>query len=143
MMAGIKGKNTKPEMLVRRALFSSGYRYRLHRRELAGAPDIVMRNRKVAIFVHGCFWHMHQGCRFAKLPATRPEFWADKLGANVARDHKNIAALRAQGWRVLVVWECATRGAAHQIALADALSSWIEGGDTAGDISGQTLSESR
>lgn len=143
MMAGIKGKDTKPEMLVRRALFSNGYRYRLHCKALAGAPDIVMQSRKVAIFVHGCFWHMHQGCRLAKLPATRPEFWANKLGANVERDTRNIATLRDQGWRVLVVWECATKGLIQQAALANALSSWIEGGSAAGDISGQTPSESR
>ena len=143
MMAGIKGKNTKPEMLVRRTLFSKGYRYRLHGSDLAGAPDIVMKNRKVAIFVHGCFWHMHQGCRLAKLPATRPEFWANKLATNVARDQRNIAALRAQGWRVLIVWECATKVPIQQAALANALLSWIEDGTAEGDISDQTLLESR
>ena len=143
MMAGIKGKDTRPEMLVRRALFSHGYRYRLHCKDLAGTPDVVMRRWKVAIFVHGCFWHMHYGCRFAKLPATRTEFWTNKLGANIERDQRNIASLQAQGWRVLVVWECATKGLMQQAALADALSSWLESGAATGELSDQTLLKNR
>ena len=135
MMSGIHGKNTKPEMLARRALFAAGYRFRLHRRELPGAPDIVLPGRKVAIFVHGCFWHMHSGCKNAKLPSTRPEFWLDKLEGNVARDRHAIEALLSAGWRVLTVWECATRDATTLANLAGALSRWIEGAQPAGEIS--------
>lgn len=138
MMAGIQGKNTKPELIVRRILFASGYRFRLHRRDLPGAPDIVMPGRKVAVFVHGCFWHRHQGCRFVKMPATRPEFWKAKLEANVARDHLAVAKLRALGWRVLCVWECATRYAEVAAGLQSVLISWIEGGEALGDICGPT-----
>ena len=111
MMAGIKGKNSQPELLVRRMLFASGYRFRLHRRDMPGTPDIVMPRRKVAIFVHGCFWHHHQGCRYAKMPATRPDFWKAKLEANVERDRRAVDKLQALGWRVLCVWECSTRDA--------------------------------
>ena len=138
MMAGIQGKNTKPELIVRRMLFASGYRFRLPRRDLPGAPDIVMTGRKVAVFVHGCFWHRHQGCRFAKMPATRPEFWKAKLEANVARDDRAFEKLRALGWRVLCVWECATRDAEVAAGLQAAMSSWIEGGEPFGEIGAPT-----
>lgn len=109
MMAGIRVKNTKPEMLVRKALFAAGFRFRLHRADLPGAPDIVLPGRKIAVFVHGCFWHWHKGCRFFKLPASNTKFWRTKLQRNVERDGRCTSALRAAGWRVLVVWECATR----------------------------------
>ncbi len=134
-MSGIRGKNTKPEMLVRRALTIKGYRYRLHRKDLPGAPDIVMPGRRIAIFVQGCFWHKHEGCRLAKMPSTRSEFWSAKLGANVARDHKAISLLIEQGWRVLQVWECATRSLQRLQSLPDALTGWIDGADPRGDIS--------
>jgi len=136
MMSGIRGKDTKPEMVVRRALFAEGFRFRLHRRDLPGAPDIVMPGRKVAIFVHGCFWHRHAGCRYAKLPATRPEFWKGKLGENVERDRRNIDSLLATEWRVLVVWECAIRDAAVLATLPGALTSWIEGSSPFAEIFG-------
>ncbi|MBF9172043.1 DNA mismatch endonuclease Vsr [Xanthomonas campestris pv. campestris] len=138
MMAGIQGKNTKPELIVRRMLFASGYRFRLHRRDLPGAPDIVMSGRKVAVFVHGCFWHMHEGCRFAKMPATRPEFWKTKLEANVARDRRAVENLRPLGWRVLCVWECSTRDTEAAAGLQAAMSSWIEGGEPFGEIGAPT-----
>jgi DNA mismatch endonuclease (patch repair protein) len=134
MMAGIQGKNTKPEMIVRRMLFASGYRFRLHRRDLPGAPDIVMPGRKVAIFVHGCFWHLHHGCRYAKMPATRPDFWKAKLEANVARDRRTIQMLQTLGWRVLCVWECVTRDAEAATSLQHAMSTWIEGCEPLGEI---------
>lgn len=134
MMAGIQGKNTKPELIVRRMLFASGHRFRLHRRDLPGAPDIVMPGRKVAVFVHGCFWHMHQECRFAKMPATRPEFWKAKLEANVTRDCRAVEKLQALGWRVLCVWECSTRNAEAAGGLQAAMNSWIEGGEPYGEI---------
>lgn len=106
MMSGIRGKDTKPEMAVRRFLHARGYRYRLHRKDLAGRPDIVISRLKVCIFVHGCFWHRHPGCPFATTPKTRPEFWSEKFKKNVDRDLGNIDALEADGWKVLVVWEC-------------------------------------
>lgn len=134
-MSGIRGKNTKPEMLVRRALFAAGYRFRLHRKDLPGAPDIALPGRKIAIFAHGCFWHMHAGCKNAKLPSTRPEFWRDKLQGNVSRDQRAIAALVKDGWRVLTVWECATRNPLVLEGLSTYLAHWIEGLERTGEIS--------
>jgi len=109
MMSGIRAKNSAPELLVRKALFAMGYRFRLHRRDLPGTPDIVMSRRKIVIFVHGCFWHAHKGCKYAKTPATRTEFWLEKLEGNVDRDRRAAAKLAEAGWRVLNVWECSTR----------------------------------
>jgi DNA mismatch endonuclease (patch repair protein) len=105
MMSGIRGLNTKPEIIVRKALFATGFRFRLHRKDLPGCPDIVLPRLRVAIFVHGCFWHVHQGCRHARIPTSRREFWEAKLAANVARDVRAVDALLLEGWRVLVVWE--------------------------------------
>lgn len=136
MMSGIRSKDTKPEMLVRQTLFAAGYRFRLHRRDLPGAPDIVLPGRKIAIFIHGCFWHMHKGCRFAKLPASRPDFWKNKLEGNMERDRQAIEALLAQDWRVLVVWECATKDKTADLTLSKALLAWIEGTVGFGEISG-------
>lgn len=136
MMSGIRGKDTKPEMIVRKALFAAGYRFRLHRRDLPGAPDVVMPGRKIAIFVHGCFWHMHAKCKYSKLPSTRPEFWQEKLAGNVNRDQKAIDALVSSGWRVLTVWECSTRNAAALATLRETLARWIESGEISGAISG-------
>lgn len=106
MMSGIQSKNTKPEMLVRQYLHAQGFRYRLHTRELPGSPDLVLPKYRVVIFVHGCFWHRHVGCRFATQPASNIERWKTKFRSNLERDAKNVAALQATGWRVLVVWEC-------------------------------------
>lgn len=109
LMASIRGKNTKPEMVVRRLLHAMGYRFRLHRRDLPGTPDIVFPGRRAVVFVHGCFWHRHAGCRLAAVPATRRDFWEAKIAANKARDRRAVAQLRRDGWRVAVVWECQTR----------------------------------
>lgn len=136
MMSGIKGKNSAPEMRVRHLLFAAGFRYRLHRRDLPGTPDIVMPGRRVAIFVHGCFWHAHEGCKYAKLPATRPEFWASKLRLNAERDRRAVDQLMASGWRVLCVWECATRSQESVTSLSERLSAWINGSAQYGEISG-------
>jgi DNA mismatch endonuclease, patch repair protein len=106
VMARIRGKDTQPELLVRRTLHAMGYRYRLHRRSLPGTPDIVLTGRRKVIFVHGCFWHGHPGCRFAVMPATRPEYWAAKIRRNKERDADAAEQLHAQGWRVLELWEC-------------------------------------
>lgn len=134
MMAGIKGENSQPELLVRRLLFASGYRFRLHRRDLPGTPDVVMPRRRVAVFVHGCLWHLHEGCPYAKLPATRPQFWKTKLETNVARDRRAVEKLQALGWRVLCIWECATRVAESASNLQIAMSSWIESDAQLGEI---------
>ena len=109
MMSAIRGKDTGPEMVVRRFLYGQGYRYRIHRKDLPGKPDIVIPRLKVCIFVHGCFWHRHPGCPFATTPKTRPEFWSEKFQKNVARDLANIDALEAAGWNVLIIWECQLR----------------------------------
>jgi len=138
MMSGIRGKNSVPEMLVRRMLFSAGMRFRLHRRDLPGTPDIVMSGRRIAIFVHGCFWHAHQGCRYAKVPSTRPEFWMTKLQANVSRDRQAIDRLMASGWRVLCIWECATRDAQTRQSLQNSVLDWIHSDAAFGEISGPT-----
>lgn len=106
MMSGIHGKNTKPEVAVRKHLHSLGFRFRLHSRLLPGKPDIVLPRWRVAIQVHGCFWHQHPGCRFAYMPATNTAFWRAKLRGNVLRDERNERALAALGWRVFVIWEC-------------------------------------
>lgn len=108
-MSRIRGKDTKPEMLIRRGLHARGLRYRLHDRKLPGRPDLVFAKHQTAVFVHGCFWHAH-GCALSKVPTTRREFWRTKLEGNAARDRKAVAALQAAGWRILVIWECALRG---------------------------------
>lgn len=127
MMAGIRGKNTRPELLVRQLLFSAGYRFKLHRRDLPGIPDIVLPRYRVAILVHGCFWHVHAGCRYAKLPSSNREFWQSKLQGNRERDQRNIRLLMEAGWRVLVVWECNTRVELLSANLAKSLTSWLKG----------------
>lgn len=108
-MALIRGKDTKPEMIVRRVLHGLGYRYRLHRRDLPGAPDLVFPARRMILFVHGCFWHGHEGCRIAHKPESRSDYWAEKFDRNKARDLRNEEALRQAGWEVLTVWECETK----------------------------------
>lgn len=139
MMSGIKGKNSVPEMLVRKALFAKGHRFRLHRRDLPGTPDIAMPGRKIAIFVHGCFWHAHQGCKYAKTPSTRTEFWTAKLQGNIDRDRRAADKLAQMGWRVLNVWECATRDAATAAGLPGALQIWIDGDARVGEIRAPAL----
>lgn len=109
MMAGIGPANTAPEMLVRRYLHATGLRYRLHDKRLPGQPDVVLASHNTAVFVHGCFWHRHLGCRFATTPTSNPEFWCTKFQGNVRRDASKEAKLRALGWNVLVVWECEAR----------------------------------
>ena len=108
-MSQIKGKDTRPEMLVRRLIHRGGYRYRLHSRHLSGRPDLVFPSRRKVIFVHGCFWHRHRCRKGRSLPSTRKAFWRKKLEGNKIRDQSNRRALRRQGWDVLVVWECQTK----------------------------------
>jgi DNA mismatch endonuclease, patch repair protein len=108
MMSGIRGKNTRPERAVRSYLHRAGLRFSLHRRDLPGNPDIVLSKYRTAIFVNGCFWHRHPGCRFAYWPKSNVKFWTDKIDSNVARDQQNWKRLTALGWRVFIVWECDT-----------------------------------
>jgi len=124
MMAGIRGKDTGPEVTLRRAMHARGFRYRLHARSMPGRPDLVFPRYRAAVFVHGCFWHRHEGCRYATSPATRPEFWAEKFATNVTRDRNNEERLRALGWRVAVVWECGLKRSADE--MAEQLSSWLQ-----------------
>ena len=106
MMSRIRGKNTRPELIVRKLAFAAGYRYRLHVRALPGAPDMVFPSRKKVIFIHGCFWHLHDNCALARMPKSRVEFWSEKLHGNKMRDIRACASLADLGWEVLVVWEC-------------------------------------
>ena len=113
LMSRIRGVDTKPEMFVRRTLHAMGYRFRTHVRELPGCPDLVLPKHRLVVFVHGCFWHQHGGCRYAYKPKSRIEFWTDKFARNVARDRRNEEALRDLGWRILVIWECETKDEEH------------------------------
>jgi DNA mismatch endonuclease, patch repair protein len=122
-MAKVKGKNTSPEMLVRKTVHAMGYRYRLHARELPGTPDLVFPWRRKIIFVHGCFWHRHLYCKRASMPSTRKDYWQTKLSKNVARDAEVIAKLEASGWDVLVLWECALR---DRLKLESRLSTFLD-----------------
>jgi DNA mismatch endonuclease (patch repair protein) len=108
-MSLVRSRDTKPEMRVRQALHATGLRYRLHDRRLPGSPDLVFPSRRIVVFVHGCFWHRHEGCAAARMPKSRLEFWEPKLEGNVARDRKQRTALEALGWTVMVVWECETK----------------------------------
>lgn len=127
MMSGIRGKNTKPEILIRRLLHRQGFRFRLHDRKLPGKPDIVLPRYHAVIFVHGCFWHGHD-CPLFKMPGTHQNFWREKIARNQANDRKNNEALLSAGWRVGIVWECAIRGAGkHPDKVAHRLSNWLRG----------------
>ena len=131
MMAGIRGRNTKPEMLVRRQLHARGFRYRLHVRGLAGRPDIVLPRYGAVVFVNGCFWHAHKGCKLFKIPATRTDFWREKLDANRWRDIGNLLKLQREGWRVATVWECALRDESPAI---EKLADWLKSSDSVIEI---------
>ena len=112
-MSQIKGKNTKPEMLVRKFLFSQGFRYRLHDKLLPGKPDIVLPKYKTVLFIHGCFWHGHDGCKYYVIPKTRTEWWLKKISNNIANDEKAVAALQNLGWKVIIIWECVLKKELH------------------------------
>ncbi|MBS1687535.1 MAG: DNA mismatch endonuclease Vsr [Bacteroidetes bacterium] len=106
VMSKIRSKDTRPEKLLRSALFSLGYRYRLHDKNLPGKPDIIFRKQKIAIFVHGCFWHFHNDCPEGRVPNTNSKFWKEKLEKNIERDKRNIEHLQSEGWKTIVIWEC-------------------------------------
>ncbi len=128
-MSRIRGKDTKPEMLLRRGLHARGLRFRLHRKDMPGTPDMVFSRYRAVILVHGCFWHGHD-CPLFKLPATRREFWQSKIEGNRARDARDIASLTASGWRTLIVWECALKGPARRPAdlVLSEITDWLETG---------------
>ncbi len=130
-MSRIRGRDTGPEMIVRRALHAAGLRFRLHDRKLPGRPDLVFPRFRTVIFVHGCFWHAH-GCRFSKLPQTRRVFWRDKIEGNTKRDREALTALLKQRWRVLIVWECVLRGGrdpAQRLAAIECTVDFLNGGN--------------
>lgn len=128
MMSGIRGANTKPELLIRSLLHRAGFRFRLHVKDLKGKPDIVLPRYRAVIFVHGCFWHGHN-CPLFRMPSTRPDFWRTKIERNRQNDSMAISALRAEGWRIAVVWECALKGKSQaEIAeVAHTLQGWLTG----------------
>ena len=122
LMAKVHSKDTVPEMRVRKAAHAMGLRFRLGRRDLPGSPDLIFPRHRLAVFVHGCFWHRHPDCRRASLPATRPDFWEVKFAKNVARDRAAVTALHDKGWETLVIWECETKDQAQvQHALRNAI----------------------
>lgn len=125
LMARIRAQDTRPEMFVRRLLHRHGYRFRLHAKNLPGRPDIVFRGRKKAIFVHGCFWHRHKGCKRATMPKTRTDYWKSKFEANRKRDAVSMSALEDMGWHVMIVWECET-SAENQDELLERLVSFLD-----------------
>lgn len=132
MMAGIRGKDTRPELMVRKFLHRRGFRFRLHVRTLAGRPDIVLPRYRAVVNVHGCFWHAHPGCRYAARPSTRAKFWKRKLAVNRERDARNRARLEAEGWRVFTVWECGLRQAPE--ATLETLAGMLGSGAAGGQI---------
>ncbi|MBL4785809.1 MAG: DNA mismatch endonuclease Vsr [Cohaesibacteraceae bacterium] len=140
MMAGIKGKNTKPEMMIRTALHRRGFRYRIHNKDLPGKPDLVFAKYRAVVFVHGCFWHAHE-CHLFKWPKSRAEFWREKIGGNRARDIRQLAALDEAGWRVLIIWECALKGKTRIDfeLVVNQTSAWLTGTDRLGIISGGSV----
>ncbi|WP_223510992.1 very short patch repair endonuclease [Pseudomonas sp. BF-R-05] len=123
LMSRVKSKNTKPELVVRRLVFGMDYRYRLHAKNLPGQPDLVFPGRKKVIFVNGCFWHGHTGCRYGRLPKSRVEYWQAKIEQNQARDRENTTLLEADGWQVLTVWQCELKNIE---TLANRLNEFIE-----------------
>lgn len=139
MMSGIRGKNTRPEMLVRKRLHAMGYRYRLHDKRLPGKPDLVFPGRKAVIFVHGCFWHGH-GCKLFKWPSSNVDFWRTKILRNRENDQHSEEKLLSEGWRILVVWECALKGPGKRplTEISSEIAGWLETDYKRMEIKGET-----
>lgn len=137
MMSGIRGKNTKPELVIRKALFRCGFRYRIHDTRLPGKPDMVFPKFRAVILVNGCFWHGHN-CHLFKWPSSRQSFWKTKITRNREKDTENLKGLRDTGWRVLVVWECAIKGRNRKPFdnLVDAIRTWLTEGNSYSEIRG-------
>lgn len=125
-MSQIRSTETKPEQLLRSSLHKAGFRFRKNLKHLPGKPDIVLPKYKAIIFVHGCFWHGHIGCKKAKLPATRTEFWTNKISDNIARDQKNIELLQQQGWRIAIIWECYLKNKHIRDQTSDNVITWLK-----------------
>lgn len=123
-MSAVSGGDTKPELIVRRLVHGMGFRYRLHVAGLPGKPDMVLARHRKVIFIHGCFWHGHEGCRRAARPSSNVEFWNAKIDKNLERDRRNLAELKRLGWKILVVWECETKNIAK---LSEILSNFLNG----------------
>jgi len=139
MMAGIKGKNTRPELIIRSALHRRGFRFRLHRKDLPGKPDLVFAGRGAVIFVHGCFWHGHD-CHLFRWPKSREEFWRDKIGRNIERDRRQYQALTEAGWRIGTVQECALKGKTRLPfdSVVDQCAIWLKSDIKTLEVSGDT-----
>ncbi|WP_422376825.1 very short patch repair endonuclease [Roseibium sp.] len=140
MMSGIRGKDTKPELIIRQALHKAGFRYRLHDRKLPGKPDLVFPKYRAIIFVHGCFWHGHD-CHLFRLPATRTDFWQRKIASNVNRDKVTVKALESLGWRIGTVWECALKGKTRLAGdlVIRRLISWLKSAEPLLELHGDPL----
>ncbi len=138
-MSGIKGKNTRPELLVRKGLHARGLRFRLHATHVPGKPDLVLARYRAAIFVHGCFWHGHD-CHLFRLPSTNTGFWREKIQRNRNRDFSVREQLATSGWRVLVIWECALKGRTRldPVTLLDRVGAWLRGDGQSSEIAGAT-----
>ena len=136
-MAAIKGKDTKPEMIVRKYLFSRGLRFRVQVRKLPGNPDIVLPKYKTVIFVNGCFWHGHEGCKYFRLPKSNVDFWREKIERNIERDRESMQALLVLGWKVIRVWECELRNKANREEMLNKIYNSI----TSSDVSGYSIEE--
>ncbi len=138
MMAGIRGKDTRPELLIRKGLFARGLRYRLHDRKLPGKPDLVLPRYRAVVMVHGCFWHAH-GCALFKWPSSNVKFWREKISRNKEVDRRNRAALERAGWRVLTIWECALKGTHKRPAgeVMDQAARWVVSGAASREIRGK------
>ncbi|MCY4150462.1 MAG: very short patch repair endonuclease [Gammaproteobacteria bacterium] len=128
MMRAIPSKNTKPELSLRKGLFRAGFRFRLHRKNLAGKPDIVLTKYNAVIFVHGCFWHRHEGCSLATMPSSHKDYWMRKFDSNVERDNRNREQLISSGWRVAIVWECGLRK--HPDRVISDVAHWLKNDDS-------------
>lgn len=141
IMASVGQRDTGPEMCLRRILHRHGLRYRLHDRSLPGSPDLVFPRFQSVVFVHGCFWHVHEGCKFATKPSSRKTFWKEKFDANRKRDRRNYDTLVASGWRVLVVWECAIKGQKEDELdkLGKAVVRWLKSDNRYGEIGGHHI----
>lgn len=134
MMAGIRATDTVPELVVRRFLHSRGFRYRLHRADLPGKPDIVLPKYRAVVMVHGCYWHRHHGCKLAYNPKTRQEFWESKFNSNVKRDARNREQLLESGWRVMTIWECLLRDNSLRDEGLEYLAYWLRSKQRLGEI---------
>ena len=137
MMSGIRGKDTKPELAIRSALHRAGFRFRLHRKDLPGSPDLVFPRYDAVLFVHGCFWHGH-GCHLFRWPKSREDFWREKISKNIARDHAQYQVLADSGWRVGTIWECALKGKTrlHFDEVVDQCAIWLKSGIKTFEVSG-------